>query len=96
MSFKPGMEIRTFEFVSTKALRYFNRKVNVNQLIFVALSTGELIVKNPLGDLLLSFHTDLGDDIMGIASPQTTDEAYFGILTTKGHLKIYNYTIIEN
>ena len=53
MSFKPGVEIRTFEFVSTKALRYFNRKVNVNQLIFVALSTGELIVKNPLGDLLL-------------------------------------------
>ena len=33
---------------------------------------------------------------MGIASPQTTDEAYFGILTSKGHLKIYNYTIIEN
>ena len=33
---------------------------------------------------------------MGIAAPQTTDESYFGLLTTKGILKIYNYTIIES
>ena len=53
-------------------------------------------MKNAFGDLLVQYQTDLGSEIVNIASPQTTDESYFGVLNSQGVMKVYNYTIIES
>lgn len=95
MVFPKDVEIKAFDFIATKALRYLSRRNNANQLYIVALSTGEVIIKNPFGDLLIKFQTDLGNDIVNVGAPQTTDESYFTVLNRKGVLKIFNYTIIE-
>eukprot|EP00347_Sterkiella_histriomuscorum_P012430 403368609 len=89
-------EIKVFDFIQTKTLKYAGAKSNVNQLIAVALSNGEIILRNPQGQELARFDSGLGSDIIDFASPQTVDESYFAILNSQGQMKVYNYTIVES
>ncbi|CDW86650.1 UNKNOWN [Stylonychia lemnae] len=88
-------EVRVFDFIQTKSIKYHNAKTNVNQLLIFGLSNGDVVIRNPIGQELLRMDTGLGAEIIDIGSPQTVDEAYFAVMNKKGILKVFNYTIIE-
>lgn len=60
------------------------------------LDSGEIVIRNPHGQELLTLQSGLGSDVVDIAAPQTVDESYFALLTEDGRLKVYNYTVIDS
>ena len=89
-------EIAVFDFIQTKSYKYQGARVNANQLIAIALRTGEIILRNIFGQQLARFDTGLGSEIIDIASPQTVDHPYFSVMNREGVIKTYNFTIIES
>ena len=43
------MVISAFDFIQTKSLKYHGTSHSMNQLIFLALDNGEIILRNPAG-----------------------------------------------
>ena len=55
--------------MQSKSVKYYQAMHNVNQLLVIALSNGEIVIRNPLGQELVKVQTDLGSDIIDIAAP---------------------------
>lgn len=72
-----------------------------NQIVIVALSNGEVILKAPYEphpSVLLTYQTNLGNiiDISAPPSANLEDSSFFAALNEDGKLKIFNYTILDS
>lgn len=91
------LPISAYDILLTKSYRYPNSKqgTNTNQMLAIALSNGDLHLRTPVGDHLLTINTGI-EDIIDIAGPGTVDESYLAVMNREGKMKVYNYTIIES
>ena len=95
--FRYELPISAYDLLLTKSFRYPNSKpgTNTNQMLAIALSNGDLYLRTPVGDHLLTINTGI-EGIMDIAGPGTVDDCFLAVMNKEGRMKVYNYTIIES
>ena len=99
-----GAHIVAYEWIQTKGMRYTGYQSQSrlqSQIVIVALSNGEVILKAPYEShpsVLLTYQTNMGT-IIDIAAPPSAnidDSSFFAAINEEGKLKIFNYTIIDS
>jgi hypothetical protein len=99
-----GAHVVAYEWIQTKGMRYSGYQSQSrlqNQIVIVALSNGEVILKAPFEphpSILLTYQTNMGTifDVVAPPSANLEDSSFFAALNEEGKLKIFNYTIIDN